>query len=98
MPKAFREGDIVRLVQHGGSLTEARYVYVATDPNPNYCWIREPGMAPNGKLYAVQRWMPAMLAPCPDEARLDQKVQDIRDGKHKEGPTLLAQLLPRVGK
>jgi hypothetical protein len=65
MPKAFREGDIVRLEGRDG-LSEARYVYVAPDPNPVYCWIREPGIAPNGKTYAVQRWMPSMLAHCPD--------------------------------
>jgi hypothetical protein len=95
MPKAFRSGDIVRLVQHGGSLSEARYVYDSTDPNPNYCWIREPGIAPNGKTYAVQRWMPSMLKHCPDEARLDQRVRDITSGKIKEGPELLARLFAR---
>jgi hypothetical protein len=94
MPKAFRSGDIVRIIQSGGSLGPTRYVYSRTDKNPNYCWIREAGTV-DGKRYADQRWMPSMLKHCPDEARLDQRVRDITSGKIKEGPALLGRLFSR---
>jgi len=94
MPKAFRKGDIVRVVQSGGSLGPTRYVFSSVDKNPYYCWIREAGIAPNGKPYAVQRWMPSSLAHCPVEARLNKRVRDIKAGKIKKGPALLARMLP----
>jgi hypothetical protein len=94
MPKAFRRGDIVRVIQSGGSLGPTQYVFTSPDKNPDYCWIRERGTAPNGRPYAVQRWMPSSLAHCPDEARLDQRVRDIKAGKIKKGPAALERLLP----
>lgn len=54
-------GDVVRLIMRGGKLGD-RYEYVRADKNPGYCWIRECGIAPNGKPYAEQRWMPDMLS------------------------------------